>query len=95
MVWDVMSFHGLSDFHIVPRGRTVTSDFYMEELLNRTAASKMKRQTENVPLTVVKPLPDMVQAIFQQGGAPSHTEAPSRASGAAKPTSWPFGAHGV
>ena len=31
MVWGMMSFRGLSDLHIVPRGKTVTSDFYVRK----------------------------------------------------------------
>ena len=75
MVWGMMSFRGLSDLHVVPRGQTVTADFYVEEVLKGTAASAMSRQRENGPPTVIKLLPDMSEAVFQQDGAPAHSGA--------------------
>ncbi|XP_043229039.1 uncharacterized protein LOC122385098 [Amphibalanus amphitrite] len=72
LVWGMMSFRGLSDLHIVPRGQTVTADYYVEEVMKGTAASAMRRRKENGPPTAIKLLPDMSQAIFQQDGAPAH-----------------------
>ena len=70
-----MSFRGLSVPHIQPRGKTVTSGFYVEEVLNETATSATRRRTENGPPTAVKLLPDMSQALFQQDEVPAHTAA--------------------
>ena len=53
MAWGMMDFHGLSDLRIVPLGRTVTSDLYVEEVLKWTAASAMGRRTENGPPSAV------------------------------------------
>ena len=33
MVWDMISVRGLSDLHIVFCGKTVTSDYYVDEVL--------------------------------------------------------------
>lgn len=72
LVWGMMSYRGLSDLHIIPRGQTVTADYYVEEVMKKTAASAMQRREENGPPTEVKLLPKMSRAIFQQDGAPAH-----------------------
>ena len=88
MVWDIMSFHGFPDLHIEHRGRTVTSDFRVDDVMKETAASAMRRRTESGPPTPAKLLPDMFQAIFQQDGVPAHP--PPIPSGGARSTSLPF-----
>lgn len=72
MVWGMMSFRGLSDLHIIPRGQTVTADYYVEKVLKESATSAMRRRKENGAPTKIGLLPDMSQAIFQQDGAPAH-----------------------
>ena len=44
MVWGIMSFRGPSDLHIVPRGQTVTSYFYLEEVLKGMTVSAGRRR---------------------------------------------------
>ena len=69
----MVSFRGLSDLHIVPRGKTLTSDFYADEVqLKEMVASAMRRRTENGPPTAVKLMPDMSPAICQQDGSQAH-----------------------
>ena len=36
MVWGVMSYRALSHLHIIPKGKTVTSEYYVEDILNAT-----------------------------------------------------------
>ena len=71
-----MSFCGLSDLHIVPRGKTVTSVFYVEEVLKGKAASALRWRTEKWPPTAVKLLPDKSQATFQDETEPPLTPPP-------------------
>ena len=40
----MMSHLGLSYLLAVPRDQTVTAEYYVEEVLNKTAASAMKRK---------------------------------------------------
>ena len=75
MVWAMMSYQGLSELHFVPRGQTVTADYYVEEVLKKTATSTMQQKEQKGPPTVVKLLPRMSEAIFQQDGAPAHNAA--------------------
>ena len=86
MVWAMMSHQGLSELHFVPRGQTVTAQYYVEEILKKSAASAMKRKRKTGPPTQVELqrkrktgpptqvelLPKMSEAIFQQDGAPAH-----------------------
>ena len=64
-----MSLCGLADLHIVPHGKTLTSDFYVDEVLKGMPASAMameRGRTDNGPPAAVKHLSDMSQVIFQQ-----------------------------
>jgi len=72
MVWGMMSYRGLSDLQVIPRGQTVTADYYVEEILSKMATSAMARRKQNAPPTQVKLLADMSRAVFQQDGAPAH-----------------------
>ena len=69
-------------------GQTVTSDNCVEEVLKRTAASAIRRRTEDGPPIAVKLLSDMSQALFQ--GRSQLLPLPGL-SGGAKLTSLPFG----
>ena len=71
-VWAMMSHQGLSELHIVPRGQTVTAQYYVEEVLKKSAASAMKRKGQKRPPAHVKLLPKMSESIFQQDGTPAH-----------------------
>ena len=72
MFWGMMSFRGLSDLHVVPRGQTINAEYYVEEVLKKTATPAMHRQEAAGPPCRTKLLPNMSQAIFQQDGAPPH-----------------------
>ena len=39
MVWAMMSHQGLSELHFVPRGQTVTAQYYVEEVLKKSTES--------------------------------------------------------
>ena len=75
MVWAMMSYQGLSELHFVPRGQTVTAEYYVEEVLKKAATSTMQRKKQKGSPTTVKLLPRMSDAIFQQDGAPAHNAA--------------------
>lgn len=75
IVWGMMSYRGLSELHVIPRGKTVTAEYYVESILKETAASAMQRKKEKGSPTTVKLLPKMSEAIFQQDGAPAHSAA--------------------
>ena len=71
-IWGMMSYSGLSDLHIIPKGQTVTSDYYIEEILKKTMMSAMHRKGDTGSVLERELLPDMFAAIFQQDGA-AHT----------------------
>ena len=50
----------------------MTADYYVRDVLKKTAATTVLRKKENGPPTKVKLLPDMSRAIFRQDGAPAH-----------------------
>ena len=72
-VWGMMSYNGLSNLHIIPSGQTVTTIYYLEEILKKTMMSAMHRDIDTGPVTERKLLSDMSAAIFQQDGARAHT----------------------
>ena len=78
LVWGAMSFQGLSDLHVIPRGQTVTATYYRDNILETTLRSALRRTREYGPPTAVKLHPDMSKVIFQQDGAPAHTAATSQ-----------------
>ena len=67
-----MSYTALSDLHIIPQGRTVTADYYIEEILNQSLLSSLKRKRRTGSVFTRKLLPNMSEYIFQQNGAPTH-----------------------
>ena len=72
LVRNMMSYRGLSDLQTVPRWRTVTAGYHVDELLQKTSTSAMQRRRGKGRSTDVKLLPDMSTAIFQQDGARVH-----------------------
>ena len=71
MVCGMMSFRGLSDLHIVPRGKTVTSNFYVEEVLKGTATSAIRRRTEKWASNSRQTSARHVAGHFSAGRSPS------------------------
>ena len=43
-VWDMMSYRALSELHFIPVGQTVTADYYINEILDKTRLSAMNRK---------------------------------------------------
>ena len=78
MAWAMMSHRVLSDLHIFPRGQTVTAEYYVEDVLRKTATLAMNRKRQKGPQTQVKLLLKMSGAIFQQDSAPAHHAASTR-----------------
>ena len=68
----MMSFQAVSDLHILPRNETWTTEYYLENVLKKTARSAINRKASTGGILRRKLLPDMSKAIFQQDGAPSH-----------------------
>ena len=73
MVWGVMSYRALSHLHIIPKGKTVNSEYYVEVILKQSLASTMLRTRDSDTILERKLLPERSKAIFQQDGAPAHT----------------------
>ena len=73
MVWGVMSYRALSHLHIIPKGQTVTSEYYVEVILKQSLASTMLRTGDSGTILERELLPERSKAIFQQDGAPPHT----------------------
>ena len=73
LVWGVMSFRAVSELHFIPKGQTITAEYYINEILNRSLMSSLLRQPEQGCILTRKLLPDMSQYAFQQDGAPAHT----------------------
>ena len=73
LVWGAMSYRAVSELHIIPKGQTVGTDYYVREILSNSLLSALLRQPEEGSILHRKMLPDMSKVIFQQDGAPAHT----------------------
>ena len=74
MAWGVMSYQAFSHLHIIPKGQTVTSEYYVETILKQSLTSTMLRTRDSGTILEKKLLPE----IFQQDGAPAHTSKKSQ-----------------
>ena len=74
LIWSMMSYRGAlaSELYEVPRGQTVTAYYYVNEVLEKTDATKMLREKVNGSKTRLKLLSDMSRAIFQQERVPAY-----------------------
>ena len=72
-VWGMMSYNGLSDLHIIPKGQSINASYYIEEILCKTMLSSLQRDGEIGGVCERRLVPDMSSAIFQQDGTPAHT----------------------
>ena len=63
-----MLYTALSDLHIIPQGRTVTADYYIEEILIQSLLSSLKRKRRTGSVLTRKLLPNMSEYTFQQDG---------------------------
>ena len=73
MVWAIMSYRGLSELHFVPPKQTVNSQYYIEEMLEKSYRLAVGRSRKTGNILTRKLLPNMSRAIFMQDGAPAHT----------------------
>ena len=65
-VWGMMSYIGLSNLHIIPSGQTVTTLYYLEEILKKTMMSAMHRDRYTGAVTERKLLSDISAAFFNR-----------------------------
>ena len=72
-VWGMMSHRALSNLHFIPRGQSLTSEYYVEEILKKSLMPTIRRKRLNGPICERKMLLNMSKSIFQQDGAPAHT----------------------
>ena len=72
-VWGMMSYNGLSDLHLIPKGQSVNASYYIEEILCKTMLSSLQGDGEIGGVCERRSMPDMSSAIFQKDGAPTHT----------------------
>ena len=68
-----MSFQALSDLHIVPQKQSVGSNYYLEEIVQKTCVDALKRKPRKGDILTKKMLPNMSKFIFQQDEAPAHS----------------------
>lgn len=67
-VWGTMSYSALSDLHFVPRGKTVITEYYVEEILMQVLIPTTKRKRKNGPIYQRRMMENMSKANFQQDG---------------------------
>jgi transposase len=95
LVWGGMTSLGLTKLHIVPNKTSVTSAYYINEILEKEVKLEFQRTTVCTELTAAKMFHNNGEGLFQQDGACAHT---SRASvewlnkninGSTSPEDWP------
>ena len=69
----MMSRTGLSELNIIPPNQSVNTDYYINEILEKSCLPVFKRRKIKAPLTQTKLCSKMSEAIFMQDGAPTHT----------------------
>ena len=86
MIWGAMGVNGLSHLHIVHTGKTVTSNYYVDNILQRELKPAVMRTRSNgridQPRLVPYPgcdqrrlVPYTGEAVFMHDGATQHTAA--------------------
>lgn len=73
MVWAIMNHRALSELHFVLPKQMVNSQYYVEEILEKSYRIVVHRTRKTGDILTKKLLPDMSRAIFMQDGAPAHT----------------------
>ena len=71
-VWGMMSYRAVSELHIIPPTQTITADYYINEILEKTLMTTMKRKRKTGSILQRKMIENMSDAVFQQDGAPAH-----------------------
>ena len=72
MVWGAMSAQGLSELHFVPKGQTVNSTYYVDEILTKSLLPALNRSATGGSVLETKMVPGRSRPIFMQDGAPPH-----------------------
>ena len=86
MIWGAMGVNGLSHLHIVPTGKTVTSNYYVDNILQRELKPAVMRTRSNgrIDQQRLVPYPGCDQrrlvpypgeVVFMHDGATPHTAA--------------------
>ena len=66
MVWDMMSYRGLSDLHFIPPKQTVNALYYVSDILEGTCLNTLKRRRINGPVYSRKLVLKRSEAHFMQ-----------------------------
>ena len=75
MIWGAMGVSGLSNLHIVPTGKTVDSNYYIEQILKKELKPALNRTRTTGKINTRKLVPNPALAVFMQDGATPHTAA--------------------
>ena len=75
MIWGAMGVNGLSHLHIVPTGKTVTSNYYVDNILQRELKPALMRTRSIGRIDQRRLVPYPGQAVFMHDGATPHTAA--------------------
>ena len=73
MIWGAMGVSGLSNLHIVPTGKTVDSNYYIEQILKNELKPALNRTRITGKIHTRKLVPYPGLAVFMQDWAPPHT----------------------
>ena len=73
MIWGAMGVSGLSNLHIVPTGKTVDSNYFIEQILQNELKPALNRSRITGKIHTRKLVPYPGLAVFMQDGAPPHT----------------------
>lgn len=78
MVWGAMGAYGLTKLHIIPKGKSITSEYYVDNILTKELKPALSRRgyLGRVTQTQLAMYPGSV--VFVQDGAPPHTSARSQ-----------------
>ena len=49
-VWGMMSYRTLSNLHFIPRAQSITSEYYVEEILMKSLKATIRQKRLNVPI---------------------------------------------
>ena len=75
MVWGMMSYQGLSKVHVIPAKTSVTSEYYVENILEKFYLPAINRTHISGSVQKRRMVDDRLTCIFMQDGAPAHRSA--------------------
>lgn len=73
LVWGGMTSLGLTKLHIIPNKTSVTSSYYINEILEKEVKPAFQRTAVCAQLTATKMFHNNGEGLFQQDGARAHT----------------------